>query len=120
MKKPTRLQLSRKKGFDLHTLSLATNGREVVNVSRPGKLGNPFIVGKHGTRAECVDMHQKLLAGYLCLSVDEECIDAQRAHHAFVNENRERYRGMNVACWCRGKPCHGDTLLEVFNRKVRK
>jgi hypothetical protein len=120
VKKPVRLQLSRRKGFDLHAVSLATNGREAVNVARPGKLGNPFIVGKHGTRAECVAMHRGLLAGYLCISIDRECIDAQREHRAFVKENRERFRGWNVACWCRGEPCHGDTLLEAFNRRVRK
>lgn len=120
MSKPVRLQLSRSKGFDLYALSIATNGRDVVIVSRPGKMGNPFIVGKHGTRAECVDMHRKLLAGHLCISVDRECIEAQREHRAFVRRDRERYRGRNVACWCNGKPCHGDTLLEVFNRRGRK
>lgn len=117
---PVSLQLSRKKGFNLRALSLATNGLEVVNVSRSGKLGNPFIVGNHGTRAECVDLHRKLLAGYVCISVDRECIDAQRAHRAFVEENRKRYRGMNVACWCRGEPCHRDTLREVFNNPKGK
>jgi hypothetical protein len=40
--KPTRLQLSRKKGFDLQALSLAANGRPAAKVSRPGKYGNPF------------------------------------------------------------------------------
>lgn len=119
-KKPARLQLSRRKGFNLQALSRATNGREAVNVARPGDLGNPFIVGKHGTRAECVDMQRGLMAGYLCISIDRECIDAQRKHLRFVRNNREKMRGKNVGCWCKGKPCHGDTLLEVFNRRVRK
>lgn len=39
---PVRLQLSRKKGFDLQALSRATNGLPAVNVARPGKWGNPF------------------------------------------------------------------------------
>lgn len=42
MTKPVRLQLSRRKGFDLQALSLATNGLAAVNISRPGKWGNPF------------------------------------------------------------------------------
>jgi len=120
MRKPVRLQLSRRKGFDLHALSKATNGRDVVIVARPGTMGNPFIVGKNGTRAECVDMHRKLMAGYLCISVDRECIEAQREHLGHVRRDRELYRGRNVACWCKGAPCHGDTLLEIFNRRVRK
>lgn len=120
MRKPVRLQLSRRKGFDLYALSIATNGRKAVNAARPGKLGNPFVVGRHGTRAECVDLHRKLLAGYLCISVDLACIEAQRAHRVYVRANRKRLRGCNIACWCKGRPCHGDTLLEVFNRRGRK
>jgi hypothetical protein len=42
MTAPVRLQLSRRKGFDLQALSQATNGLPVVKVSRPGKWGNPF------------------------------------------------------------------------------
>lgn len=42
MAKPVRLQLSRKKGFDLQALSRAANGLEPVNVARPSKWGNPF------------------------------------------------------------------------------
>jgi hypothetical protein len=120
MKKPVGLELSRRKGFDLQAHSRAVNGREAVNVARPGPLGNPFVVGKHGSRAECVEMHRGLLAGYLCISVDRECVEAQRAHRAFVKENLEQFRGKNLACWCRGAPCHRDTLLEVFNRRGRK
>lgn len=42
--RPVRLQLSRRKGFDLQALSLATNGLPAVNVARPSKLGNPFTM----------------------------------------------------------------------------
>lgn len=46
--KPVRLQLSRKKGFDLQALSLETNGLPAVSVARPSKWGNPFRVGDGG------------------------------------------------------------------------
>ncbi|WP_420104105.1 DUF4326 domain-containing protein [Bosea sp. (in: a-proteobacteria)] len=42
MVEPVRLQLSRRKGFDLQALSHATNGLPAVKVSRPGPWGNPF------------------------------------------------------------------------------
>lgn len=119
MTKPVRLQLSRRKGFDLQALSRATNGLPAVNVARPGPWGNPFIVGKHGTRVECVDLHKKLLAGYLCISLDHEVIDAQRAHRKRVADNLSRLRGNNLACWCRGEPCHADVLLEIANTKPK-
>lgn len=42
MTKPVRLQLSRRKGFDLQAVSRAANGLPAVNVARPAKWGNPF------------------------------------------------------------------------------
>lgn len=39
---PVRLQLSRRKGFDLQALSQATNGLPAVKVTRRGPWGNPF------------------------------------------------------------------------------
>ena len=44
MTKPVRLQLSRRKGFDLQAVSFAKNGRPAVKVARPSMLGNPFTV----------------------------------------------------------------------------
>jgi hypothetical protein len=100
-----RIQLSRKKGWRMPANTL--------KVDRTTKWSNPFIVGKHGTRAECVDMHAKLMAGYLCISVDHECIEAQRAHLAYVKANRRHLKGKNLACWCPPGPCHADILLKV-------
>lgn len=105
--KPKRIQLSRKKGWRMPP--------NTVKVDRTTKWGNPFIVGKHGTRAECVDLHQRLLAGYLCISIDRGCIEAQQAHRAFVKENRHLLKGKNLACWCPlDASCHADTLLNLI------
>lgn len=40
--KPVRIQLSRKKGFNLQAHSLSVNGLPAVNCARPGPYGNPF------------------------------------------------------------------------------
>jgi len=42
MTSPVRLQLSRRKGFDLQAWSREVNGLPAVNVARPGRFGNPF------------------------------------------------------------------------------
>jgi hypothetical protein len=42
MNEPVRIQLSRRKGFDLQALSRATNCLDAVVIARPGKWGNPF------------------------------------------------------------------------------
>ena len=89
-----------------------------VKVDRTTKWGNPFIVGKHGTRAECVDLFQKLMAGYLCLSTGNAFQQDDYRQH--VHRNRKSLCGKNLACWCPlDQPCHADTLLEVARKASR-
>ncbi|RVI02590.1 DUF4326 domain-containing protein [Sinorhizobium meliloti] len=116
MTKPARLQLSRRKGFDLQAHSESINGLEVVHVGRPGPWGNPFVVGKHGDAAYCVDLYKALLAGLLRVGADPDTKALERTRR-FVAENVDELRGKNLACWCRpGAPCHADVLIAVANR----
>lgn len=117
MIKPVRLQLSRRKGFDLQTASRAINGLPAVNCARPGKLGNPFVVGRDGTRAYCVKLYRMLMSGLICLTC-EASIEEQRAARDYFLKNRRRLRGKNMGCWCHGDPCHVDTQLELANAPV--
>ncbi|RVE84074.1 DUF4326 domain-containing protein [Sinorhizobium meliloti] len=118
MTKPVRLQLSRRKGFDLQALSTSINGREAVHVGRPGPWGNPFVVGKHGDAACCVDLYKALLAGLLRVGADPDIAALERARR-FVAENADELRGKNLACWCKpGAPCHADVLIQVASRPI--
>ena len=117
--KPQRIRLSRRAGFNLQDASRALNGLPAVNCARPGPLGNPFIVGQDGTRAECVDLFRKLCAGFLCLSKSWECL---RRQNEFLQKGLSlikagHLRGKNAACHCPldGKPCHCDVYLEIAN-----
>jgi hypothetical protein len=106
--KADRIQLSRKKDWRLPP--------NTVNCARPGPLGNPFIVGVHGNVATCVDLHRKLLAGFLCMGVDIACIERQKKLFAALPAQLARLRQADhAACWCRlDKPCHVDNYLEVL------
>lgn len=118
MTKPVRLQLSRRKGFDLQALSQATNGLPASHVSRPGPWGNPFVVGKQGDAAYCVDLYKALLAGLLRVGRDPDT-EALEACRAFVSDHLAELRGRNLACWCKlGAPCHADVLLKLANRPI--
>ena len=115
--KPVRLQLSRRKGFDLQALSQATNGLPAHGVARPGPWGNPFVVGKNGTQAECVHLFRMLLGGSIAMLRDPHH-DTQQATRRYVAEHIDDLKGKNLACWCRaGTPCHADALLELANPK---
>lgn len=108
---PFRVQLSRRKGWKMPA--------NTVDVSRPTAWGNPFIVGKHGTRERCVELFRLLCGGYHCISLGRDVCDAQKAFVAHAKANRETLRGKNLACWCPlNKPCHADVLREMANVKL--
>lgn len=110
MMAPVRLQLSRRKGFDLQAVSLATNGLPAVNCSRPGKWGNRYEIKRwaehFGERVFVKDAAH-------AVALDREYVEhwIQR-HPAMFAE----LRGKNLACWCGAAgPCHVDIRLELAN-----
>ena len=111
MPKPIRIQLSRAKGWRMPP--------NTVKVDRTTKWGNPFVVGEHGTRAECVDLFAMLCAGRVCLSHGPEP-DIQLQYIHQMHADMEELRGKNLACWCPpDAPCHADRLLKLANRRKR-
>lgn len=109
---PKRIQLSRRKGWRMP--------ENTVSVARPGPWGNPFVVGKHGEAAYCVDLYKALLVGLLRVVADPD-VEALERTRRFVAENADELRGKNLACWCKpGAPCHADVLLEIANRSNPK
>lgn len=118
MTQPVRLTLSRAAGFSLQEASKAINGLGAVNVARgPGRIfGNPFIVGKDGSRVECVEWFKLMLNGYYMVVATPD-LDTQQLARAAIIGNIRQLTGKNLACWCRqdGKPCHADILLDLAN-----
>jgi Domain of unknown function (DUF4326) len=128
---PVRLQLSRKKGFSLQALSLATNGLPAVNVARPSRWGIRFKIGRDDLGWCVYDMSGRLIV---------RAANKLGAHHLAVQNYRawiedwvlasrdglfaERFsvplRGRNLGCWCAldGGPCHADFWLEIANRPI--
>ncbi len=87
-----------------------------MNVSRPGPWGNPFKVGRDGTRADCVRLYRYLLEGFVTVSCPSPIADQIRARN-HVTTHLEELCGKDLACWCRldGEACHADVLLELAN-----
>ena len=69
-----------------------------VYIGRPGKWGNPFEIGKDGTREEVIEKYREWIKTQpeLIKSLDE-------------------LKGKILGCWCSPKPCHGDVLIELIN-----
>lgn len=71
-----------------------------VYVGRPSPYGNPFIIGKDGTREEVI----KKFEDWLLNKAD-----------ILYYRIREELAGKDLVCWCAPKPCHADILLRIVN-----
>ena len=69
-----------------------------VYVGRPSKWGNPFVVGRDGTREEVIQKYR--MYGKL---------------KGFDVEAKRELKGKVLGCWCSPLPCHGDVLAEWAN-----
>ena len=61
-----------------------------VYIGRPGPWGNPFVIGRDGTREEVIAKHRAWV---------EESPELQA-------RIRRELRGKVLACHCAPKPCH--------------
>ena len=70
-----------------------------VYVGRPSVWGNPFVIGKDGSRAEVIEKYETWLMSQPQL--------LSKLHEL---------RGKNLVCWCAPQACHGDVLLRLANK----
>ena len=118
MTKPQRMQLSRKKGFDLQAESRKLNGLPAKRVTRPGKWGNPFTIedmaksykqDTEAAQAKAVELCGEWLRGTLDKRLSPRAPPTRA-------EIRAELADHNLACWCLpGTPCHTETLIELAN-----
>lgn len=114
---PIRIQRRRTKGWRMP--------EGAVSVTRPGKWGNPFIIGewfKMGTGGNGMMYLRCLLPEYLTpdftlIATPEMAVDWYRRFVSlYPLRDIEELRGHDLACWCDpSQPCHADVLLEIAN-----
>lgn len=64
-----------------------------VHIHRPTRWGNPYHIGRDGSREEVIRKYEEHLRGNIHLLTQ-------------VHE----IQGKRLGCWCKPKPCHGDVL----------
>lgn len=70
-----------------------------VDIMRPGEWGNPFVIGRDGTRGQCI-------AKYRALVLQDERV---------MKLIRSELKDKRLVCCCKPKACHGDVLAEIAN-----
>lgn len=74
-----------------------------VYIGRPSVFGNPFVLGKDGTRAEVLVKYRAWLADKL-------------AHDDAFREKVLALKGKRLGCYCVPLLCHGHVLAEYVSR----
>lgn len=71
---------------------------DAIYVGRPSKWGNPYTIGKHGTRDAVITLYEThlLSSPHLIGALHE-------------------LRGRDLECWCAPKRCHGEVLRTYAN-----
>lgn len=71
-----------------------------VYIGRPSVFGNPFVIGKDGTRDEVIAKYRRWFWARLR--------DEEFARQALS------LKGRDLCCWCAPAPCHGDVIKRWF------
>ena len=72
-----------------------------VYIGRPGKWGNPYVIGKDGTRKEVISKYESWI----------------RSKPELINSLYE-LKDKVLGCWCKPKACHGDILIKLVEEFV--
>ncbi len=70
-----------------------------VNIMRPSKWGNPFVVGVHGTREQVIEMFEMMVL----------------TTPGMLEEVRAELAGKDLVCCCYPRACHGNVLTHLAN-----
>ncbi len=78
-----------------------------IYVGRPTAMGNPFILGPHGTRAEVIDKYKGWFTEQL--HADNSAFNTLLKK---VFEDHEEHGDITLLCWCHPKACHADVIRQ--------
>jgi len=71
-----------------------------IYIGRGSVWGNPFVIGKDGTREEVIEKYRKYISGKYNLM-----------HHGL-----SFLKGKRLGCYCKPLACHGDVLVELIEK----
>lgn len=70
-----------------------------VLIGRPSKWGNPFVIGRDGTREQVIEKYKVWIL----------------SNPTLVAQARTELAGKDLVCYCKPAACHGDILHRVAN-----
>ena len=98
------------------TVASKRDGAEGEYIGRPSVLGNPFAIGRDGTRDEVIAKYRVWLWDEV-RKVCDLTFELERLATIALKGD------LTLVCWCAPQPCHGDVVkayIEWFNENRTK
>jgi len=73
-----------------------------VYIGRGSMFGNPYIIGKHGTRKQVIDKYRTYFYNKI-------------KFNTFFKKSVLSLKDKVLLCFCAPKPCHGDVIAEYLD-----
>jgi hypothetical protein len=70
-----------------------------VYIGRPSPFGNPFVIGKDGSREEVIRKYEAWLLSQPDL----------------IKKIKSKLKSKVLGCWCAPLACHGDIIARIAN-----
>lgn len=83
--------------MQVHNKHAGTAPPDAVYIGRGSPYGNPFVIGKHGSRDDVCDRFEAEILPTLDLTPLE---------------------GKDLVCFCKPARCHGDAIIAALQKKL--
>jgi hypothetical protein len=71
-----------------------------IYIARPSIWGNPFIIGRDGTREQVIEKYREYAR-----------------NNPLIQSELDALEGKVLGCWCKPSACHGDVLVELLEER---
>jgi len=95
------------KDFKIHVVN-KRDGTPGEYVGRPSVLGNPFTIGRHGTRDEVIAQYKSWLWSVMKTGTPE-LQELDRLAKKLITDG-----GLTLVCWCAPLKCHANVIADAI------
>lgn len=87
--------------------------RDDVYIGRPSVLGNPFVIGRDGSRDECIEKYRH----WLRVQRHSATPTGAKVRDALAQIRwRVEHGPVNLVCFCAPRRCHGDVIKQLIEQ----
>lgn len=83
------------------------HGKSGEYIGRGSPLGNPFVIGKNGSREQVIAKYRVWLNEQIMRKNPVVLDELNRLGNKAIDE-----KGLALQCFCYPKPCHGEVIKE--------